>query len=589
MVYGDAGIDPLLPHLLPMAQSLEVLSTDRIPSGRIEEDLQSFDTILIQTTESGIQDLRIDLDRVFEQLVKDAAPVTFAPVDLSAVKPMANTALHPRDEGLEVKSLGARSTFAIIDLPGSYRRCLRVLRLTLSALQPDTMTVTCQTNPPIQVEKLIPPGRFNLYLPLPVRSTVTLRFQPGDYAGLLVLQHAEIIGFPEGDSAACGRPDIVLVDHSVRPMGEEVAIDERPLDAGSEKPETAAKMRGSTTDGSVAGGTIPRPTASGSPTLAPAAIAARSASPGAENLSSAAREQAENLPANTLATAKAPEPVRAAKVGSTIVLNDFADGRIFQRQNRQADIVVSGVYTGTVSGIEARVVRHGTVDAIIPWTVIDDAPNNGIFLGLLPGVPEGGWYALEVRATDDHTNGSTGQNPWGVGILMACIGQSNMKEWFFTGTDLTAHPLLRRYTDSGWQTLDGRGNGAIACGNRLIARTGVPVGLIEYAVNGSGLHRKADWGTGYWEDTRPGSIYRRFLSGVAATGGRLEFVLWIQGSRCRPRHGDKGGLPGRPDPVCCPSGASGYHQWIDPTPTPFSGGGHGETAGRARCAPPGHS
>lgn len=117
----------------------------------------------------------------------------------------------------------------------------------------------------------------------------------------------------------------------------------------------------------------------------------------------------------------------------------------------------------------------------------------------------------------------------GVGILIACIGQSNMKEWFHTGGDLEADPHLRRFNADGWQDLGTRGNGAIAFGNRIIARTGVPVGLLEYAVNGSGLHHKADWGTGYWADTRTGSIYRQFVSAVDATGGKLEFVVWIQG------------------------------------------------------------
>lgn len=529
VVYGDAGIEPLLPYLLPMAQRLEVISTRRIPSGRIEEDLRSFDSILIQTTETGLQDLRIDLDRVFDQLVDDAGPVTHAALDLTSVKAMANTALHPRDEGLEVKSLGERSTFAIIDLPGSYRRCLRVLRLNLSAMQPDTMTVTYPTHPPIQLSKSIRPDRFNLVLPLPIRSSVSLRFQPGDHAGLLVLHEAEIIGFPKGAAAACGRPAIVAVDKSTRPMGDARETDERPLEAGSETQETATPMTAPTIDVTLGGESTSHPTPSGAPARVPDASAARSPSSDVEDASREARHPRNTLPADTPTTLKAPEPVQTAKASPTITLNDFADGRIFQRQNRQADIVVSGEFTGTISGIEARVVRYGRVDAVVPWTVIDDAPGGGIFLGLLPGVPEGGWYALEVRATDHHTIQSTGQHRWGVGILMACIGQSNMKEWFFSGTDLAAQPLLRRYSDRGWQALDGRGNGAIACGNRIIARTGVPVGLIDYAVNGSGLHRKADWGTGYWEDTRPGSIYRRFLSGVTATGGRLEFVLWIQG------------------------------------------------------------
>jgi len=570
VVYGDADIEPLLPLLLPMVHQLDVLSTRSIPSGGIEEDLRFFDSILIQTTETGIQDLRIDLERVFDQLLDEAAPATYT-VDLASVKPLANTALQRSARGLEVKSLGARSEFAIIDLRGSYRRCFRVLRLTLSALQPDTMTVTYHTNPPMRVEKALRPDRFNLYLPLPDKSKVSLRFQPGAHAGLLVLHEAAIIGFPAGDADACGRPDIVVADHSGRPKGDAPGMDERPADAGQaalskatsastpvrmatgdlsrhrasigkqspenketlkiapEKRAPGAEIAGSTAGLPAEDEPISHPAPSGSSALAPQALSSQSVAPGVGDAAGEAREETRDSAAKPLETEKVPEPVRTAGAIATLALSDFADGRIFQRQGQQADIIVSGVYTGTISGIEARVIRHGRDDAVVPWTLIDDAPGSGIFLGLLSGVPEGGWYALEVRAANDHTVRSNGQNRWGVGILIACIGQSNMKEWFFTGTDLTAHPLLRCYRDGGWHALDDRGNGAIAFGNRLIARTGVPVGLIEYAVNGSGLHRKADWGTGYWEDTRPDSIYRRFVAGVAATGGRLEFVLWIQG------------------------------------------------------------
>ncbi len=43
------------------------------------------------------------------------------------------------------------------------------------------------------------------------------------------------------------------------------------------------------------------------------------------------------------------------------------------------------------------------------------------------------------------------------------------------------------------------------------------------------MRKEADWGTGYWEDTSPNSIYDRFISGVSNAGGALEFVIWIQG------------------------------------------------------------
>jgi hypothetical protein len=213
----------------------------------------------------------------------------------------------------------------------------------------------------------------------------------------------------------------------------------------------------------------------------------------------------------------------------SIRVNDFAEGRIFQRHNQRADIIVSGTYTGKLEAIEARVVESSTLEERVPWTVIDTSPQNGIFVGVLAAVPQGGWYHLQVRCRNDHAVVANGQNKWGVGILIACLGQSNMKEWFYTGVDLKAHSLLRKFSEGSWWKLGTKGNAAIAFGNLLINRLGIPIGLLDYSVNGSGLRKEADWGTGYWEDTRPGSIYNRFVAGASETGGAVEFVIWIQG------------------------------------------------------------
>jgi hypothetical protein len=212
-----------------------------------------------------------------------------------------------------------------------------------------------------------------------------------------------------------------------------------------------------------------------------------------------------------------------------IAVTDFEAGRIFQRKGLSADIVVSGTYTGLLEAIEARVVRDSTFEEIVPWTVIESSPRNGIFVGILPDVPQGGWYNIQVRSTQDHSVSARGAHKWGVGMLVACLGQSNMKEWFYTGTSLSAHALLRKFSGSGWSAPGRRGNAAIAFGNRIIDRLGIPVGLLDYSVNGSGLRKEADWGTGYWEDTAPGSIYNRFITGLTAVGGALESVIWIQG------------------------------------------------------------
>ena len=65
-------------------------------------------------------------------------------------------------------------------------------------------------------------------------------------------------------------------------------------------------------------------------------------------------------------------------------------------------------------------------------------------------------------------------------MLIACLGQSNMKEWFFTGKDLKAHSLLRKFSGTGWSKLTVLGNAAIAFGNRIIDRLQIPVGLLDF-------------------------------------------------------------------------------------------------------------
>lgn len=213
----------------------------------------------------------------------------------------------------------------------------------------------------------------------------------------------------------------------------------------------------------------------------------------------------------------------------TIVLNDVQPGSIFQRKGTSANIVISGRYTGEAKAIEARVEHFETREPVVPWTVIDSAPTQGIFMGILSEVPQGGWYRIAVRFSDQHTVADTGKARWAVGILVACIGQSNMEEWFYSGNDLSPHSLTGLHRKGRWQPASFQGNGATAFANRLIGRTGVPVGLLDYAVNGSGLCKEADWGTGYWADQSRGSIYRKLVDAVSDAGGALEYVLWMQG------------------------------------------------------------
>jgi hypothetical protein len=221
--------------------------------------------------------------------------------------------------------------------------------------------------------------------------------------------------------------------------------------------------------------------------------------------------------------------MRLMDIQPDLSLTDIEAGRIFQRRGNDADIVVTGTYTGVMGPVEARVVAADTNAAVVPWTVVDGSPENGLYTGILRHVPQGGWYRLQVRSGITPWVIKKGLNRWGVGLLVACIGQSNMREWFHTGQDHQPSPLLRLHRNGAWSTAGDAGNGALALGNRLAATLKIPIGLLDYSVNGTGLTAKADWGKGFWLDTGPNGIYRRFIDGVNTAGGSVEAVLWMQG------------------------------------------------------------
>jgi hypothetical protein len=192
--------------------------------------------------------------------------------------------------------------------------------------------------------------------------------------------------------------------------------------------------------------------------------------------------------------------------------------------------VVTGTYTGVTGPVEARVVAADTNAAVVPWTVVDGSPENGLYTGILRHVPQGGWYRLQVRSGIAPWVIKKGLNRWGVGLLVACIGQSNMREWFHH------RPRPSALTPcSGFTAMAHGARPGLPATGRWRWATGwpstlkIPVGLLDYSVNGTGLTARADWGKGFWLDTGPGGIYRRFIDGVNTAGGSVEAVLWMQG------------------------------------------------------------
>jgi hypothetical protein len=544
IVYGDDYIENLIPYMAQIFSQLQVLRANSIPSRQYGEDLRASDIILLERAESELGTIRLEIDSVFSTFEDEALiPVRYL-LDLKNAVPGSNVSLDKSGEYLEIKSVGHRSTFKLPAIPGSDDHIFRVLKLTAEAQHSDLMTVEYLTAPALVKLKSLKPGITTMYLPLPFQELISLNIHPGDKAGVLTLQSAEVLEFHDIPDSFDPDPEKMVLAKSVQENGPDVPATESETIATESDPDMdVTDPKSNENEPSTNSDTDSRANSDPSP-LKKLLVSEKNPQdkngPRPEDFEIPISENQTKIRNSDILTENMKDETYKSKITNKIskipvstapslTVNDFEDGSIFQRQEQRADIVVSGTYGGQIEAIEARVVSNNTIEEIVPWTVIDSAPRNGIFVGRLANVPQGGWYNIQVRSHNDHTVFINGQHKWGVGILIACLGQSNMKEWFFTGKDLKDDSLLRKFSDNGWSKLAVHGNAAIAFGNRIIDRLGIPVGLLDFSVNGSGLRKEADWGTGYWEDTSPNSIYDRFVTGVSKAGGAAEFVIWIQG------------------------------------------------------------
>jgi uncharacterized membrane protein YjfL (UPF0719 family) len=157
---------------------------------------------------------------------------------------------------------------------------------------------------------------------------------------------------------------------------------------------------------------------------------------------------------------------------SDIKLFDFDNKSIIRRSGTSAAITVRGAYDGTPTGIEARVVQHGTSTEAVGWTALGSATiANGFFSGTI-SVPQGGWYNVQVRFANETGVVSNGANKLGVGIIVGLTGQSNMSNWNLYTDVVSTSDLSARQTALG--KLDAAGNGIITASNTIVSALGVP-------------------------------------------------------------------------------------------------------------------
>lgn len=202
-----------------------------------------------------------------------------------------------------------------------------------------------------------------------------------------------------------------------------------------------------------------------------------------------------------------------------------------------ADIVMSGVYTGTAPD-QWRLVQDGTSTAVsgFDWTSFGSAPTGGTFSQTIASVPkQAGWLNVQVRNSGTPGTVYTGGKV-GTGVLVMVDGQS--WAWLFFSTtgyagdsSLTADSLLRitGKQPTAWDVpATTTMNGAIACGNALVTALSCPVALIDGSWDSSGLTVSS--GGGQWmSGGSAGNAYTSSDGALTAAGGEAAASIWIQG------------------------------------------------------------
>jgi hypothetical protein len=182
------------------------------------------------------------------------------------------------------------------------------------------------------------------------------------------------------------------------------------------------------------------------------------------------------------------------------------------------------------------------------WTTIDSTPGGGTFSGNLT-VPQGGWYNAEIRALDDAGSvigSSRGTNKWGVGMIILCIGQSNMSGHGQPPFTIATSDLAVNYSNAGiWEHLsdpydDASPSGAVdndnstaagsmvpALANSLLQTFNFPIAFVPSPKDNSNLY--SQWAyrnpSNHYDTT---TLYGQSIT-KARTAGGVELIIMHQG------------------------------------------------------------
>lgn len=210
---------------------------------------------------------------------------------------------------------------------------------------------------------------------------------------------------------------------------------------------------------------------------------------------------------------------------NTVSLSSPVTQQVLQRNgNNQADIAISGSYTGTPDSIEAQF-NNGD------WQTIDENPADGTFSGnlLAQSVGQG---SLTVRFTNDQSASSTTSSV-SIGDIFVITGGTEA-EGSLQGNYQVDHATLNASVfreDGNWANMndvsfDSDTNDTVfwpLVADQLMDATNIPVGFISAADAGTTMTRTGEWQANAAATTA-------MLQQVTDAGGSVAAILWQNGS-----------------------------------------------------------
>ncbi len=230
----------------------------------------------------------------------------------------------------------------------------------------------------------------------------------------------------------------------------------------------------------------------------------------------------------------------------SITISSPSDYQLLQRNgSNQANIAISGTYTGSPTSIEARF-NGGS------WSTIVASPSSGSYSGTLSS-QSAGQGSVEVRFSNA-TSITTSKSYVGIGDLFVIAGDSNGVGQG-TSNQSYSHASLKaslfKNNDSWGELVDPTDSNTGQSGSRAsydtsiggsfwpllatkyMADRGIPVGFIAAAKNGSAISGAASstsWQRKTASPTDTTTLYGDMYTKITAAGGSVKAVLFFEGA-----------------------------------------------------------